>query len=576
MRPPRAADWPAVLALAAILAGGLLLRVRNLDHGLPFVYHPDEAFHFASRAVGMLREGALDPGYFANPSGFTYLLYAVLRVGHGGAPPFRDVSGLLAAYAQDPSLVIQTGRVLATVLCLLAVVAVFAVGRRLWGPAEGVAAAAVLCFAFLPVAYSRYAVTDTGVLLPVALAAYGIVRIHEGAGWRTFALTGAAAGLAVGFKYTAGLIGLPLLVAAGLRARHDRSALAGLGLAVVAGAAAFFLTTPYFFLALPEALQQLREQNEAAENPKLGQGDVLGYGLYLRSLTWGLGWGAAVAALAGAVWELRRNRTRALLLALFPLALFLYLGTAGRFFARWLLPMYPLLALFAGVALAGLAARLARRPALRAVALAALLAAVLAQPILADVRTGTVLGRADTRTLARAWMFRELPPEARIVVEPAVPRRFFDGHFTVGFKAPPRALVTGGTPQRWIFSLEPRRIDRYRRAGYCTVVTMSVVSERARRDGVAPAIAYYRRLERESRLVFRASPYRDGASPPPFSFDFSTHLYYPSAYERPGPDVQVRRLRDCRQGRGGRPARAAPPPWAPRPDPVRVQEAGPG
>jgi hypothetical protein len=92
-------------------------------------------------------------------------------------------------------------------------------------------------------------------------------------------------------------------------------------------------------------------------------------------------------------------------------------------------------------------------------------------------------------------------------------------------------------------------------------VTMSLIRDRAIRGGNAEIAAYYRRLDRESRVVFRASPYRRGARPVPFDFDFSTHLYEPAAYERPGPDIAVHRLSDCRQGTGGPlPAVAAAPP----------------
>src|SRR5918911_1387594 len=81
-----------------------------------------------------------------------------------------------------------------------------AVARRLWGVAEAVAAAAILAFAFLPVAYSRYAVTDAGVLLPAALAVYGAVRIRDDGRLRSYLVDGAGTGLAIGFKYTAGLV----------------------------------------------------------------------------------------------------------------------------------------------------------------------------------------------------------------------------------------------------------------------------------------------------------------------------------------------------------------------------------
>jgi hypothetical protein len=78
-------------------------------------------------------------------------------------------------------------------------------------------------------------------------------------------------------------------------------------------------------------------------------------------------------------------------------------------------------------------------------------------------------------------------------------------------------------------------------------MTVNVVRDRAERD--PQARAYYKRLERESKLVREFSPYRDGADPVPFDFDLSYNLY-PPAYERPGPTVRVYRLDDCEQAYG--------------------------
>ena len=55
------------------------------------------------------------------------------------------------------------------------------------------------------------------------------------------------------------------------------------------------------------------------------------------------------------------------------------------------------------------------------------------------------------------------------------------------------------------------------------------------------AIAYYRELERRATLVYEASPYRTGAEPVEFNFDW-TFDFYPLAYERPGPVMQIYRL----------------------------------
>jgi len=548
----RRAPSPAHLGLAVVLAGGLALRLHGIRHGLPYVYHSDEARHFTSLAIPMFEDG-LNPGYFQNPSAFTYLVHFTLRLQYGGGWPFGDIHGLVAQYAADPSEVYETARQLATALCMLGVAAVYAVGRRLWGAMEGLAAAAVLAFAFIPVAYSRYALTDVGVLAPVAVAVYATIRAHEDGRARHFVLAGAAAGLAIGFKYTAGLLLVPLVVAAAMRVTRDRAAIRSAAAALVAAAVAFLVTTPYFLLDFDEAVRQLRSQSYAADQPRFGQQPANGYWFYLGSLTWGLGWAAAFAAAAGALLELRRDRRRMALLALFPVALFAYLGGAERFFGRWLMPVYPVLALLAGVALARFARALSSRPIVRGGALVALLLAVLAQPIAAGVRTGRVLGRQDTRTETRQYLLRALPEATRLVVEPAVPRRWYRG-LAVGFGPPrvakgqfPPALTA---PTRLIMELGPARIDRYRSAGYCLVVTMSTVRDRAEIAGQAAAIAYYRRLERESTVVFRASPYRRGASPPDFDFDFSIHLYYPREFARPGPEVIVYRLDRCQAGRG--------------------------
>jgi hypothetical protein len=230
------------------------------------------------------------------------------------------------------------------------------------------------------------------------------------------------------------------------------------------------------------------------------------------------------------------------------------------------MPTYPVLALLAGLAIARAAAWLGRGRALVAAgALAVIVVGVLVQPLITDVRVVRLMGREDTRTLVRAHLLASLPNRARVVVEPATPTRFFGGKLVVGFRAPPKDLVEGGSPQRFILSLGPEKIDQYRRAGYCTVVTMSTIKGRAERDGAPHALAYYRRLDRESTVVWRASPYRAGATPPPFDFDYSTHLYYEHAYVRPGPLVEVHRLHDCTQGTGGRSASVPPPPWAPKP-----------
>src|SRR3954452_3427015 len=359
----RAAGSPAFLALLLLLVVGFVLRGKNNGYGLPYVYNVDEGSHFTARAVSILG-GDWNPNYFQNPSAFTYLANFALRLHFGHGNPFGSFRNVIDAFKLDPTSIYETTRTTAAFICMLGVVAVFWSGRRLWNSSVAVASAALLTFAFLPVTYSRIAVTDVGTLAPVALSIVGAVRVWEDGRLRWWVLAGASAGVAVGFKYTAGVVLLALVVA-GIAAlvRGGRGALGRVALGAVAALGcfllAFFVTNPYFFLEFSDAHRQLSAQaTTAGDFGKVGQ-NTTGLPYYLGTLTWGIGWLAALAALAGAVLELRRDLVRGLILVAFPLALLAYLSLQARFFSRWLLPAYPVLVLLAGSALAYAAEALA-------------------------------------------------------------------------------------------------------------------------------------------------------------------------------------------------------------------------
>jgi hypothetical protein len=560
----RAAASPAYLLLFLLVVVGLVLRVHNNDYGLPFVYNVDEGSHFTARAVGMLG-GDWNPHYFQNPSAFTYLAHFALR--------FRFGHAAIDAFKLDPTSIYETTRAVAALLCAVGIVAIFWAGRRLWDTGAALAAAALMTFAFLPVTYSRIAVTDVGVLAPVALSVVGSVRVWEDGRLRWWLLAGAAGGLAVGFKYTSGLVLLPLAVAAvadvvrGGREALPRAA-KGAGAAALAAVVVFFVTNPYFFLEFSDAHRQLSAQaTTAGDFGKVGQ-NTTGLPYYLGTLGWGIGWIAALAALAGAILELRRDLVRGLILVVFPIALLAYLSVQARFFSRWLLPAYPVLILLASSAIAqagqalGAIAERRRgapdgsgpRPAFAAAALALGIAIVVAQGALADIRSMDVLGHEDTRQQARTWLVDHYRSSLRVVIEPAVPARYYRQQGRGGLRGR-KAFVRGfakhqaETRVQYPSLLRPAYIDAYRETGFCLVMTMSLIRGRSEVAKLPQALAYYDRLARESKVVYHLAPYKRGAKPVRFDFDFS-YNYYPSAFARPGPEISIYRLRNCKQKYG--------------------------
>jgi 4-amino-4-deoxy-L-arabinose transferase-like glycosyltransferase len=484
---------------------------------MPFAFNADEDEHFVPKAIGMF-DGGLDPGYYENPSGLTYLLLVVYAVGG-----IREVGE--AAF--------ETARVVVALIGTGVVALAYWAGTRYFERRVGLVAAAIMAVAFLPVFYSKHALNDVVTLAPVTVALVACLLVYERGRWSDWALAGGAIGVAIATKYTAGAMVLTLLVAAGLRIHRDRGVkpvLLGLALAGAVCIVLFTLLNPFAVLNPSEARGQISGQSAQADTAKLGQDDTYGWLYYIGTLTWGFGWLPLLAAAAGAVLLLRRDWRLGLLLVAFPVCFYLYMGAQGRFFGRWLLPIYPALCVLAGYALVQLSAR-------RAAVLAGLTALVCAQGAWASIHVNRVLGEEDTRAQALAWVHANVPPGDKLVVEPFVPRSWLDA-----LDRPVRPVERPF--QAYEKRLRVRHLERYREQGYCWVIVGSTQKQRGLKAGLTSSRNYYRALADESEQTVTFSPFSDGADPVPFSYDASFN-YRPRAYERPGPVVEIHRLRAC-------------------------------
>lgn len=527
----------AAVPLGVVVATALAVRLAGITSGLPFAYNPDEELHFVPQAAAAA-DGHLDPGYYQNPSGLTYLLAAVFRIVFVG----RDVTELLE---QRPGAVFLAGRLVVAALGVLLVVLAHWAGARFFGRAAGLGAAAFLAVGFLPVHYSRQALNDVPTAVAVTVVLGAAVALYDRGGWRDCLLAGAAVGAAAGTKYTAAPVALAVAVAVLARVLDRREErLRALGLLAASGAVCvvvFALLNPFVLLRPGAAGAQLAGQSDLASTGKLGQsGEALTF--YPGSLLWGLGAVPVVLAVLGLVLALREGRggrVRAVLLVVFPIVLYAYLARPDRFFARWVLPAYPAVAILAGHGLARAVrwarGRTARLPAWSAPAL--VLAVAFAQPLADTLHNVTVVTRTDTRTQALGWIEDHLGDGDRMVVEPSLPRGYLAG---TGVEPYPLESPF----ERYEAGLRPGLAEAYRAQGYCWVLVTSHQRDRGRAAGLANAAAYYADLaqQADARAVF--SPYDEGAEAPPFSYDFSFD-WYPRAYERPGPSLELFQLRDC-------------------------------
>lgn len=525
------------IVLVLVLVLSLAVRLTALRHGLPHAYNADEELHYVPQAA-RAADGDWYSGYFENPSGFTYLVAVLYRL----VLPGRDLTQMLV---EDPGTVFLVARIVAAVLGTATVGMVYLVGRRLSGRRTGVWAAAFFGFAYLPVFYSHQALNDVPTLLPLSVALLACLAVHARGSWTDVLLAGGAVGVASATKYLAAPMALVVALAVVLRVVEGRTRpVAGLARLVAAGLAclaSLVALNPFIVVELSKFWDNVTGQSAQAATTKLGQTGSAWVG-YPLTLLWGFGVVPLVLAAVGLVLLWRRDRSRALLMIGFPVVLYVVMSAQERYFGRWMLPAYPVLAVLAGYgAMRTVDAVLARFPRLAtrsATAVVAVLA--LSQPVVDVVRSDLLLARTDTRTTALAGILETVPSGDGIVVEPAVPGSYRRELRDAGL----RLREVRRPFQAYELSLHPGLLADYRDEGYCWVMVNGHQHDRGVAAGVPGAIAYYRELAHVSDLVLRATPFAVGATPSDFSYDFSFN-YYPPAHHRPGPVVELRRLRDC-------------------------------
>jgi hypothetical protein len=552
-------------ALAALLVATFLLRLWGVKQGLPFSYNTDEATHFVPRAIAFSSHD-LNPQYFLNPPAYSYLLHVIFELWFGSG------DAVTRAYVTDPTEVFVVARVVAAVLGTLAVWLTYLAGGRFFNRTVGLLAAAIFGLAFLPIFYSHLALNDVPTLAPVALSLYGVAGVLRRGRRRDYVIAGVGIGLAAATKYTGGITLVCLLAAFVCDAAGGGvwQAVRRFVLALAVALLAFVAANPYSVLDFSAFQAGISAQASlaAGQDPvKLGTTTGSGTAYYIWALTWGLGWAPTFAALGGAVLLLvRRRLALGLVLLPAPIAFIIFMGDQQRFFGRWLMPIFPIVALLAAYGAVELVRWLTRSRGIPAIVAGGLAAIVLlAQSVVSVVHNDAVLSRPDTRNLTRAWMVAHVPAGAKVVIEPVVPdnwasdvgrslswtttgerwRRYptwltdVDEHGNL-LPAGERRYVVVDQYER---TLRPELLSEYVASGYCWLVIGSLQAGRSfAQPKIAPAaIAYYAALSNRARLMYHVTPYGTGSRAVPFSFDWSID-YYPQQYARPGPEMSVYRL----------------------------------
>jgi 4-amino-4-deoxy-L-arabinose transferase-like glycosyltransferase len=302
--------------LALVLVGAAVLRVVGVRYGLSGgpLLDPDER-QVVPRAWAMTHGEGLDPSpFFDWPSLLLYL-----------QAPFQ-------AWQDSPSYL--TARVVSVVAGLAGVASAWWLGERSYGVMAGGVAAVATAVAGVHVAYSRMAVTDV-LLTTLVTVALGLLVT------RRYELAGLAIGAATAAKWPGALVLVPLAVAAW--AQWRRLAYAG-GLAL----AGFVVASPFAVLHLGQAASDLWHGFSGARSGSLGGRDDSFSAVAFGGDLWDALGPALAVALIGLGVALARRDLADRVLASFAAVYFLALLPLDSHFARYVLPLVPVLGVLAG------------------------------------------------------------------------------------------------------------------------------------------------------------------------------------------------------------------------------------
>ncbi|MFB3853299.1 MAG: glycosyltransferase family 39 protein [Vicinamibacterales bacterium] len=418
-----ASSWRVHAALGAILILGATLRTAGLSYGLPAVYNPDEVA-IMTRALSFAK-GDLNPHNFLYPTAYFYALFGWTGAYFAASwitGSVESLSAFQAAFFTDPSSVYLAGRLMGVVAGTATVVLIFAVANRLFGAAAGLAAAFFLAASPIHVVDSHYVKHDVATTLAIAAAFILTLRVwpfgrgREGR-LRRAAVAGLACGLALSTHYYAVFATVPLAIAIWLAnwPENWRGAAGALALAAVAAAAGFFALSPFILVEPATAWRDIVANRQIVVDRALIAAGPFANARRYAELLWldTLGWPAMILALAGSARLSLVAPRRALLLSAFPIAFLLFIvNTVAA--SRYLNPVVPFAALFAGYAVSWLSAL---SPARAPVAIG--LSLVAATPAVVQcVRADALFRQDDTRTLAKRFIEERVPEGAGIALQP--------------------------------------------------------------------------------------------------------------------------------------------------------------
>lgn len=371
------------------------------------------------------------------------------------------------------------GRVLSGLFDLGTLLILFLIGRKLWSKEAGLLASLFYAIAVLPIQLSHFYAVDTPLTFFITLTLYRIIIFHRTPSLRNGCLVGVFLGCSLATKISAAVLFAPIVVVLSFhhqltlpdirQIKFNWHKIFKIGLWLISRSAAILIPAAIVLLTLePFALidlsnfwsqtqEQQRMTKDAFTFPYTLQ--YVGKTPYLHELKnlflWGAGPFLGILVVAGILFltgmSLKRFKTdrgrESFLLLVFFWSYFLVVGSFAIGFMRYLLPIYPLLCLAAAVLTLALVKKLHTifAPSLSFFYILNSIFAILL--LLWPLSFIAIYHYPNTRNLATAWIYKNIPPGTPIAVE------HWDDGLPIGgqplYQVFTLPLYEPDTPQKW-------------------------------------------------------------------------------------------------------------------------------
>lgn len=350
-----------------ILVLALLLRLYGINWDKGAHLHPDERMIIMvserinlppSISEFLQPQSSLNPHFFAYGSFPIYLLKAT-----GFIFRLDNYDGLLYA-----------GRSISVFFDLVTVILVYKITSLIFPPRGspfrhlgGVLAAFLYATSVLPIQASHFYAVDIALTAFSTLTLFALLLFLKNPSIKTSLLIGLSLGLSLGTKVTIGLLVAPVIFVLFLLSLRKKSPIfVSQGLIILGMTFLIFnLIMPYALIDFAEFKKQVLLQLEMNKNPyifpyTLQYVGTTPYLYYLKNIIlWGLGVPYGLVAISSVLLmtfltvktllakKISSNHNQALMvLLIFFWIYFLIVGKTAVKFMRYLLPLYPLLAIF--------------------------------------------------------------------------------------------------------------------------------------------------------------------------------------------------------------------------------------